>query len=199
MSEIGSATKDSFEYEGKTYMCLSLSSYDKLEHRMRQDIFDHITETIQLFECSMDTQRLWMQEALKDSKQISVNSVDGLAILNTARYRRYIVELSIYESNDKKLTRDQCLMIADDMRINDIERISEQLLIRDKIFSDWSDPELIIKIQANAIKEMDIQIDLLKQKQEEILQGDHQKKSESSEIKKPTSTVKRKKRKKPGG
>ena len=169
-------------------MCLSLSSYDKLEHRMRQDVFDHITETIQLFDCSIDTQRLWMQEGLKDSKQISVNSVDGLAILNTARYRRYIVELSIYDSAEKKLTRDQCLMMANDMRLPDIERISEQLLIRDRIFSDWSDPELLIKIQENAIKELDIQIDMLKQKHEEVLAGEHQKKSESSEIKSPEST-----------
>jgi len=189
-SKIGSPTKGEYTHKesGITFPCLSLEAYDKLEERMKRDVIERALEAMELvLPSDPETKRTVISEAMKRAEDINLNTSEGIKLLSSGRYQKFIVELSLVETSSQ-LTAEDCRKSVNDMRYKDIKSIACQLLMRDNIYANIDDPNFIQNLIDKSTEELKGEAAKLSDYLDNIKDGENLKKNASTQDEDDTQT-----------
>ena len=185
MSNNGDGVKPQYEYKGRNYQALSLEQYSILEHHMRQDIIDQAVEAMKMYEPDEDTKVILIDRAYQFRNRVSITSVEGLKLLDTATYQKHIVELSIEAGSKDQLTRDQCRETVNKMSLADVVTIARNLLVLDNIFADMGSPEWAKNVKSTIENSVAETLKMVTELEESLKEGGAAKKNESKDSEDP--------------
>ena len=179
--KLGDGTKPQYEYKGQFYTALNLEQYSILEQKMRQDVIDNAVESLSQYQINEEGRATIIDRAYSYRARVAITSEEGLKLLDTATYQRYIVELSLQSSSNGTLSREQCRQVCDKMSLSDIVTISRNLLIIDNLYTDLDHPDWRKNTEKVFKQSMADTMELLNEIEEELKHGDIAKKNELKE------------------